>query len=98
MTCDGMREKSTATGWAALAWKVLMTCSRRRRTSRRGLVRGIEVQRGQAEVDDGLGALQRFHGLFPDYSAAWNWAVSVDSFMAVVEDWPLEMTVATWSK
>jgi hypothetical protein len=27
-----------------------------------------------------------------------NWAVSVESFSAVVDDVPLEMTVATWSK
>ena len=62
-----------------------------------GLGAGIEIQRGEAEIDDGRGAAQGLHGLSP-YSAATNWAVSVESFRAVVEDWPFEMTVATWSK
>src|SRR5690606_24759647 len=62
-----------------------------------GLGPAVQRQRRQAEVDDGPGTGHRVHGDSP-YSAAANWAASVESLSAVVEDRPFEITVATWSK
>src|SRR5690606_21894877 len=63
-----------------------------------GLGAGVERQRGETEIDDRLRSGHGLHGSSPVYSAATNWAVSVESLRAVVDDWPFEVTVATWSK